>query len=339
MTRLLLIAAIVALAGSAAQAQTIDPKDLYADPEVSAAASPSEVQLGARVVLVVTAAYDDGVTVNLTQPLDLGPAFEERRRTSTDSTRTDGKKVREWQIEVFAWDLGEIQVPPVQVTFIRGGSAGAVMTNPVPIRVIGSLGDMVDTTQPRDDAPPLPLWRRTWLWVAIGGGVLLVLLVAIGTYLASRRSRARIRYVIPVPVRVSGLFRRPRLGGTAEEALARLEAIDTSGMLERDRKAAYVEMIDVMQIFLGRQLGADLADKTTGELREWVREAPIADGTRAELASWLRECELVKFGGLVPPVDDGRAQLAVAREVVISIAMPTAELAPPPAAPEEAARA
>jgi hypothetical protein len=339
MTRALLIALIVAVAAPAASAQTIDPHDLYGEPEVNAAASPSEVQLGARVVLVVTAAYDEGLTVNLTQPLDLGPAFEERRRTSTDSVRADGKKVREWQIEVFAWDLGELQIPPVQVTFIRAGTAEAVMTNAIPIRVIGSLGDMVDTTQPRDDAPPISLWRRTWLWIAIGGGVLLVLVVAIVTFVLSRRSRARIRYVIPVPARISGLFRRPRLGGTAEEALARFEAIDTSGMLERDRKLAYIEMIDVMQIFLGRQLGADLADKTTGELREWVRDAPIAGSTREELGHWLHECELVKFGGLVPPVDAGRAQLVIAREVVIAIAMPSAELAPPAPPPEETARA
>jgi hypothetical protein len=306
---------------------------------VSAAASPPEVELGGRVVLVVTAVYDEGVTVNLLQPLDLGPAWEERRRTSVDSVTSDGRKQREWQIEVFAWDLGELAIPPVQVTFVRGGQAGAVLTNAVPIRVVGTLGDLIDSVEPAPDAPPVALSRRTLMWVIIAAGLFVILAVASVTWWLSRRRRARIRYVIPVPGRVTGLFRRPRLGGTAEEALARLEAIDSSGMLERDRKVAYTEMIDVMQTFLGRQLGADLEDKTTGELRAWLDDAPIASPTRAELVRWLDDCELVKFGGLVPPVDEGRAQLAVAREIVIAIAIPTAE-APPPAPPvEEAARA
>lgn len=328
MRRVLVILALLCATANAQDAGTtyIDPHDLYTAPTVSAAASPSEVQLGARVVLVVTAVYDDGVTVNLPQPLDLGGAFEERpgKRISTDSVRADGKKVREWQVELYAWDLGDQEIPPVQVTYVAAGTAAAVQTNPVPVKVVGQLGDMVDTAQPRDLAPPVPLWRRTWLWVLIGSGILLAIIAAIVTIVIVRRRRRRpVRVTAPISVRLSGVFRRPRLGGPAEEALARLEAIDSSGMLERDRKVAYTEMIDVIQVFLGRQLGHDTEDMTGGELRDWVSStSKLGDPQRGDAARWLDEAELVKFGGLAATVDEGRAHIAAARDVVISIAAP-----------------
>ena len=85
-------------------------------------------------------------------------------------------------------------------------------------------------------------------------------------------------------------------------------------MLARDRKVAYAEMIEVLRAFLGRQLGGDATDLTTGELLAWLDELPaerLAAARRAELAAWLDACEEVKFGGYAASVDDGRAQLAV----------------------------
>jgi hypothetical protein len=319
----------------------VDPSDILGAPEVTAAAMPSEVMIGTRFVLVITAAYDEGVTVNLPTRLDLGPAFEELRRTSTDRARSDGKKIREWQIECLAWELGELQIPPVQVTFVRAGTADAMLTNAVPMRITGTLGDMVDTAQPRGHAPPLPLWKRTWLWVIVAAVAFFLTCLVIGLILARRRRRTITVYV---PVRTSGIFRRPRLGGPAEEALARLEAIDTSGMLARDRKVAYTEMIDVMQEFLGRQLGKDTAEMTLGELRAWLDELPdarLAGARKLELGRWLADCELVKFGGYPASVDEGKVQIAAGRELVIAIAMPLDAAAPraEEPAPEEAPRA
>lgn len=305
----------------------IDPADLLAAPELSAAASPSEVQLGGRFVLIVTAVYDEGVTVILPASLDYGSSFEERKRSTTDKVRSDGKKIREWQVELLAWDLGELTLPPIQLSVIRGGSPELMETNAVPIKVVGTLGDMVDTAEPRGYAEPLPLWRKTWLWVLIAIGAFVVI-VALVAFVVWRRRRKPKRVFVPTPTpRVSGLFRRPRFGAAAEEALARLEAIHTSGMLARDRKLAYTEMIDVVQTFLGRQLGGNTEDLTTGELRDWLAKSSIATNTRLELSRWLDEADLVKFGGLSASVDEGKSHLAYARDLVIAIAMPTAQAA------------
>jgi hypothetical protein len=333
---LAIIGLVIGLLSSPALAQDagptfIDPEDLLGAPHVTAAATPSEVELARRFVLVVTSTHEVGVTVNLPSRIDLGPAFEEQRRTSTDKQTPDGKLVREWQIEVIAWELGDLEVPPVQVTFIRGGKASAVMTNSVPVRVVGALGDLVESTQPRDHAPPLALWKRTWIWAVVAATLLLLLIAAAIFWRVSRRRgrpRPSARYMAAVPLR------RVRLGGPAEEALARLEAIDTSGMLARDRKVAYTEMVDVMRVFLGRQFDASLDDATTGELRAWLAGAGLSASTRLELSRWLDECDLVKFGGFTASIDEGRAHLGTARDLVVAIAAPSA-----PSAPKEEARA
>jgi hypothetical protein len=314
--------------GDAAGPIYVDPADMLSAPEVSAAASAGQVMLGGRFVLVVTAAHDDGVEVILPTTLELGPAFEERKpRKTVDRTRSDGKKVREWQIEILAWDVGELMVPPIEVSFVLGGTRYAVVTNAVPVTVAGTLGDMVDSTQPRGHAPPVVLWRRTWLWVILAG-IILGLLGAAATLIVIARRRKQPVIAI-LPPRVSGIFRR-RLGGPAEDALARLDAIDSSGMLARDRKVAYTEMIDVIQEFLGRQLGGDTRDLTTGELRDWLGKAKLSTGQRLELSRWLDECDLVKFGGYRASVEEGRTHLVAAKDLVIAIATPVggAEAAP-----------
>src|SRR5262249_48644613 len=79
-----------------------------AAPKVNAGASRSDVRLGARSTLYITATYDPGIEVTLAEPVQLGGDFEVRRRVSSDREE-DGKHVREWQLEVYAWELGELQ--------------------------------------------------------------------------------------------------------------------------------------------------------------------------------------------------------------------------------------
>src|SRR5207253_2635317 len=81
--------------GSGSGKKTIDITPDIAAPEVSAAASPSSVMLGARFTLFVTAVYGAGVEVNLREPTELGPAFEVTRRVSEDKLRSDGRHARE----------------------------------------------------------------------------------------------------------------------------------------------------------------------------------------------------------------------------------------------------
>ena len=288
-------------------------------PQVNAAASPTVVSLGAHFTLYLTATFEPGVEVNLREPLDLGPAFEVRRRLSEDHRAADGRTTREWQIDVTPWELGDQQVAPVAVTFTAFGHAGQIATNAVPLRVVGSLGEVGDDLAMRGLAAPRELAMRDWVWIwiaAAGGAVVGAAVVAL--WLRRRRRRYAVRLV-------GGAVVRPRrIDMTGERALERLLAIERSGVLDRDgeRKAGYAEMVEVIRDYLAARYRISTHDRTSAEL---VRElGRVAADERDRIAAWLEGCDLVKYGGeRASPAEAGKT-LDDARALIVGTTEPRA---------------
>jgi hypothetical protein len=306
-------------AGSAIVIQL--PPDI-AQPEVSAAASPTDVKLGGRFTLFITAAFTDGVEVNLPASLDLGDAFEVKRTSSEDHVRADGKKVREWQLDVIAWDLGDLHVPPVPVTFTVGGHGGQLLTNAVPVRVTGVLGEADDPKLMRGDAPPVMLTSRDWLWVYVACGAGVVVVAAVTFFVLRRRRRRHVRTLVGT---LAPAVPR-KMDMTSERALERLLAIEQSGVLARDaeRKRGYADMVEVVRDYLGARFSFATAELTTSELLRGLAKRARPEDT-ALVETWLERCDLVKYGGLRATESDALAVLAGAREVVIATTAPAAK--------------
>ena len=283
-------------------------------PKVTAAASPSEVKLGTRFTVFVTATYDPGVEVNLAEPVQLGGDFEVRRRASTDRDE-DGKHVREWQLEVYAWELGDLVIPPIGVTFTAGGHAGQVPANPAPVRVVGELGDVDDPKLLRESAPPVRLTSRDWFWIWISGSAFMVAAVVTGYLVQRSRRRRRV-------VRLVGAFAPAaprRIDMTSERALERLLAIEQSGVLDRDddRKRGYAEQVEVIREYLGARYGVATLELTTAELLRALSKL-ASDVERGLIAAWLERCDLVRYGGYRATAGDARGVLADARALIVA---------------------
>jgi hypothetical protein len=283
-------------------------------PQVSAAAAPSAVKLGSRFTLFVAATFAAGVTVNLREPLDLGGAFEVKKRVAVDSVDGDGQHRREWQIEVYAWDLGDLDVPPVAVTFTSNGHAGQVATNAVPIRVSGVLGDADDPKLLRGLAAPVALFQRTWLWNLLHDPLELAIVIAalVALVMLARWPRKRRVAVMPEPTLVFGP--KKKLDMTSERALERLLEIERSGVLAKDaqRKRGYAEMADVVREYVGARFAIQAArELTSGEL---VAALPIA--ARDVVATWLDRCDPVKYGGELGTRNGAVQTLDAAKQLV-----------------------
>ncbi len=304
--------------GSAAPIVIIIPPDVQA-PEVQAAASPSVVRLGDRFTLFITATHVDDVEVNLREPIELGGAFEVVRKQSENRGSPDGRRIREWQIEVIAWDVGKLHIPPLAVTFTSNGKAGQVATNAVPINVNGVLGDIVDDAKlVRGDAPPMTLMSRDWFWAWVTGGVVAAIsLVGLALWIRRKR-RHRVRTLLGTLVVSTPQPRR--LDMTTERALERLLQIEQSGLLERDedRKRGYAEMVDVIREYTGARYRVATLDQTTAEVMRSLAKAGAPADERAQVASWLERCDIVKYGGLRATDDDARAVLDAARTLVMT---------------------
>lgn len=304
-------------AGSGSAIVIIIPPDVQA-PEVGAAASPSVVRLGDRFTLFITAKHVPGVSVNLREPVELGGDFEVKRRVSHDTTNADGTITREWQLEVFAWDIGDLRVPPLAVTFTSQGKAGQVATNSVPLKVMSMLGDVVDDPKlMRGNAPPVTLMSRDWFWAWIAGGVGAVV-VAIGLALWIRNKRKR-RVRTLIGTLVPSLPVPRRMDMTSERALEQLLAIQRSGVLDRDddRKSGYASMVDVIREYLAARYRVVTYDLTTYELMRSLRNiAPEHEQKLVE--DWLERCDIVKYGGFRATAADAVGVLESARQLVIS---------------------
>jgi hypothetical protein len=299
-------------AGSGAQIIQL-PTDLSA-PQVTAAASPTVVQLGGRFTVIIRATYGEGVEVNLREPVDLGSVFEVRRKLSEDKQVSDGRTTREWQIEVTPWELGDLVMPPISVTYTSSGKAGQVQTNRVRLKIIGVLGDVVDDPAMRGHAPPADLVARDWFWLWVGGAAGAVVGAAIGLWWYRRRRRRRVTSL------VAGVVGRPRrMDMTSERALERLLAIEQAGVLDRDddRKAGYLEMVEVVRDYVGARYRIHATELTSSELlHRLARAAPPEEV--ALVGGWLEQCELVKYGGLRATRDQAHGTLDDARALIVT---------------------
>jgi len=286
-------------------------------PEVRAVASPTVVKLGAPFTLFVTASYQEGVEVNLRDKFELGSAFEIKPdKHDVEDRIENGKHVREWQFQVIAWEVGDLRIPPVPVTFTYAGKAAQIGTNAAPIRVYGLLGDTDDTKQLRGAAPPTPLLSRDLFWLWIGGGAALVVIAVV--WLLIWRARRRRRR----PVRLTGgaiLVPRTRMDTPSSRALERLLAIEKSGVLDRDddRKRGYQEMVEVIREYLGARYRVATYDLTTFELMNKLAAVAPAD-ERVLVEAWLETCDIVKYGGLRATAETAHGVLDHARELIVA---------------------
>ncbi|MEP6864613.1 MAG: hypothetical protein ABJE66_28590 [Deltaproteobacteria bacterium] len=312
-------------------------------PAVNAVAAPTELKLGGRFTLFVNAVMEPGIEVNLREPMDLGGAIEIGKRVSEDRVQQDGKHVREWQIECRAWELGEVIIPPVAVTFTVLGKAGQVETNTVPLHVTGVLGDSDDPKLMRESAAPLVLHEKSLLarildWFADTTHLAILIGALVGAWVGWRFRKLRRRRITRL---VGGLVPmnapRRRIDMTSERALERLLAIEQTGTLANDaqRHAGYAEMTDVIRDYLGARYHVMTTEMTTAELL-LALAGKLDDLHRDLVERWLASVDIVKYGNFPATRAEAYEALEDARTLVITTTAPRATAAAAPASQEVA---
>ncbi len=177
------------------------------------------------------------------------------------------------------------------------------------------LGDVDDPKLLRAMTPPMSLWSRDWFWaLVIGGGLAPGLALAL--WLLARRRR-RPPVAAPVVAGAPVAIARPRrkLDALAMATLAKLDAVERSGRLDPERKAAYAEIIEIIRDYVGARFGIDHEELTSAELRRAIarRADEVAD---AAVAQWLAGCDRVRYGGLDGDHALASATLADSRALV-----------------------
>lgn len=259
--------------------------------EIEATVSKERVKLlePFELKLVVRHTYEDKVDFAPTVP----PGFSGHVR---ESRREEGVEVfREYVLTLRAVELGELKIPSYTV---KSGADRAV-SNEILIQVDSILGEDADLAAIEAPAPLFPPRVKYWPWVLGGVGLLLILLLLVW-YL--RRPR-RVVHATETPL-------LPHV--KALRALARLKGVPRQ--TEAEVEAFYVEVSQVLRVYLEERFGLHAPERTTEEFLIEIEQSDLLKlEQRQGLQQFLEQCDLVKFARLIPAsqVHDDTFQIAI----------------------------
>jgi hypothetical protein len=276
---------------------------------VKTGVEPARATIGTPIRYTIEVTADPSVQVIVEQPterigdmdiIDFG----------VEPTRTvDGKAViRRW-FSLVGWAPGDVELPAPGVRFKRGDAEPeSVATTPTKLTIDSVLATVPDAKDIRDikGVEPVPADLRPYY---VGGGLLLLLAVAVWLF---RRWRRRPERVAPAA---------PPL--PAHEVAARALADLARRRLPQEGRFVehYTALAAIVRTYIEHRFAVRAPEMTTEEfLVTSQRDARLAGGHRTLLGEFLRECDLVKFARHVPAVVDGERALAAATRFVAETA-------------------
>jgi hypothetical protein len=153
-------------AGAAAAATAPDPDA----PTVTARVDKAEAHVGDPIALTVTAIGRRGVAVNLPSTIALEP-FTVLDRKEGEQDLGDGRMRREFTLSVAAYEPGEIELPPVEVTYLgKVGDVRTARTAAIPIKIASLIANEPEPAL-KEIAPPVAVLQQDLLlaYIACGG--------------------------------------------------------------------------------------------------------------------------------------------------------------------------
>ena len=320
-------AAVAADAGAVDAGPAAGPVDPDA-PTVAASANPAEAHVGDPIRISIISVAKTGVPVNLPGTFDLGPFTLLGREETREQNLGDGRIRREFVVKVAAYEPGEVELPPIDVTYLGpAGEVKTIRTGAVAIKIASLIANEPEPAI-KDAAAPVSVMEENRIPLYVGGGLLAAGVGALISFFIVRKLRAR-RGERPGPP--------PR--PAHEIALERLDRLGALGFLENaDNRPFYFAVSEVIRDYLGGRFGFDSLEMTTDELIDELKRhagRDLASFMVTEIQAWLSASDLVKFAKVSPTANEARGALESAiRLVTATRPAPVAPVVTAGAAPE-----
>ena len=278
---------------------------LAAQSSIRTEVDTTRMTVGDRIVLTISVDHPTDATVQWPDSVSAGP-FEVVEARATPARSGDGRAVSSLALTLTAFELGELEIPSLEVAVVGPGDAvEALQTDRFGIEVVSvgvdEGGDIREIRGPfAIPAGPLRILLT----------LLLILVPALLVYLLYRRRR---RGAEPEAMGVRGPPPRP----AHELALEALSALEASGMLERGEvKEFHIEVSDILRVYVERRFRVDALEMTTREVLDGLEGVGVDDELRDALRRFLEHCDLVKFAKVRPAERASRETLALGRWIV-----------------------
>jgi hypothetical protein len=307
-----LLAAVPPDAGGHADAQ---PSALAAParadaPTVTARVDKTEAHVGDALHLSITAVGPITTPVILPENVDLSP-FSELDRRLEEKDLGDGKMRREFVLTVAAYEPGAREIPAVEVTYFgKGGEILSARTQAIPVTITSLIANEPEPKL-KENAGPVPVIQRDYLYAYIAGGLAAAGLGAALALFIRRRLRARSAHRPAPPPRPAH-----------EVALERLDRLGARLGTSDDLRPFIFELSEIIREYLGARFAFDSLELTTEELvLRLRRRVPIQEMrgfVLGEVEGWLAGCDLVKFAKVSPSMAEARGALETGIRIVES---------------------
>jgi hypothetical protein len=325
---LLLIGALALVASSARAADMAGAEDPDA-PTVGVSIDKTEAHVGDRLTLTVSAVAKSGIAVMLPAKLETGKLEILDRNDSDKAGRDlgDGRRSHRFVLGVAAYETGELEVPPLEVTYLLpSGQVRSVETESLTINVRPLVAADEQHPDLQPERPPRSAWVedqrvvRALKWGGIGlGGAIVLLTVG----LLIRRAWKR-----RVPAAVVAATNVPKRAPDAV-AIEKLTALRGKGQFAVDGyRPFYFTLTEIVREYLGARYGFAALDMTTTEVLDELKkraEHLVTEG--AEVPRFFSTCDLVKFAKAGSTDAAALAALDAAQAIVLSTAAPLEEVA------------
>jgi hypothetical protein len=289
-------------------------------PKIKASVKPAIATLGDPILVTIRITHRKGVSVSIPLKLELGK-FTEIGRDEQHLDRGEQGQVpdveRTFSLRVAAYELGELELPPIEVTAL--GPAGELLslkTLAVPIQIRSVLGNEPDP-KVKDLEPPVEVFQRDWLLLYILIALAALAVIVTTTLLVNRALRAR-----------KAAFRPPVPKTPPHQiALDLLASLNVADYVSKGQfKELYLRLSEILRGYVGGRWDFDALEMTTREINDHLADRRVDRELRQRLDRFFVDCDLVKFAKYRPCEADAFAAAVEAKAIVLDTAPTTAPI-------------
>ncbi|MFC1639246.1 BatD family protein [Gemmatimonadota bacterium] len=272
------------------------------------------VSLGDRLTLTVEVEHLTGQTVVWPALPDTLGSFEVLGAAAGETVVAEGHQTSTMHYALTTFELGELEIPGLDITVADSGAVEPQSLSTAPIRVLVESVGLDEGGDIRTVKAPLDMPRN---WLLLIPWVLLVCgLIALGYWLY-RRYRARdrtpdIRMAPTVPARPPH--------EVAYEALDRLEA---KHLLERGEiKQYFIEVSEIIRTYLEGRYPIDALEMTSHEVLRELKKVGLEPEVVDLFPPFFSRSDLVKFAKHRPGPEISKEMIPMARLLIDETRVP-----------------
>ena len=296
--------ALLAFPGLSVAEEPAAPAAETVAPEVSVKLEPREATLGDPLTLEIRLRMPGDALVDRFDPVSAVRPFEllngEWVQAEEPSDEQEGASeaadlpagTRLWRGTIAAYELGELELPPLRFTADLDGETLRVQSEPVKVQVVSVL----DPEEAEAEAPPIaeikgqasvaPNYMPLWL---AGGALLGLLAVAALAWWLVRRYGKTLQ---PAAGPSDPFERKP----AHEWAYAELQALLDRRLPEQGQfELFHQEVARILKRYLSGRYRLELMEHTTDEVADLLGQGGCPGAAIDRTCALLRDCDVVKF--------------------------------------------